>query len=359
MSMQCMIRGCPRAGCILCELDRERFCLIHFYGSKHAQDESSPFLKVYNKAAYVKQKSSAKQLILNLVDEIEDDLLGEIQRTKPKVVNKKVEKKVEKNMSKKKSGKKRRVSEPDSSTKGASFLNNEREIEELYEWQLRTKYKKMKGNGFGGGLSEKVATTTTASTNKSASSIVPKKALVKKKKSWVLAGDELSGQENIPQEAWRRHAAELLANAFRQDCNLDHKDIGKKSLELELAVFKETMVKEDKNDRAAYGKTMRSLLHNLRIEGNSVLRERVMLEQVAVEELLQMEPEKLMDPETARRWEADKALLFEQHRVQDPQDAMASRRIVDNIECVQCGNKTENIVMVLSTQRQSTKSEVW
>lgn len=400
------------------------FCLIHYYASPFAFSKNDATaaasstssssrgglsadgvgLQVLSTRILKRQKRTTEDVVREMLSEIKQDLLGELERVK---VQRKRHEKVASGALHKQllqevqaeaqsrsslstllgpSSLSTSVNKTSSSTQASSRFGTD--ADKLYEWQMKMLKRKQAGgaseeddpsddeiedsetddeiidnNGPKRGTQIYLISDEEDNNNSkkmSGSSLQRlasngSKDKQEKGRVWRPTGEELLGQPHIPAESFRKKAAELLANALLQDTETSRFAAGKVALDVEDCLY--LHVNGDQNQ---YKHQMRGILYNLRVAENKKLRQKLVNETLSPIEFVRMDHSALMDPRSLANLKRSQAEVFEQHRVVSTEEALASKRVVDNAQCPRCEN-TKGIVMfsLASSRPESTKAEIY
>ncbi|GBG33297.1 Transcription elongation factor A protein 3 [Hondaea fermentalgiana] len=376
----CAARGCSEEVCVLGshEGKAHAFCLVHYYGSAFAardasgvnegQDQQQALAsqaRVLSTRALKRQRRTAEDLVREMLAEIGHDMEDELQRIKDqrdrreKVTSGALHKELVKEAhgaAMKQNTTQQTANAAPRRDAGVSKVGTV-DVDKLYEWQLKMLHRKQTGRKLSD--PEPGSQAASAAGTRKAQSSAPRataaNASATRSRVWKPTGEELLGQAHVPMEAWRRNAAELVANALLQDVDTARFDAGKAALDIENALFMH--LHQNQN---AYRPKMRTLLHNLRIAANEPLRRNIITGTLSAADLVKMDEAALMDPESRAKLERTQAEVFEQHRVVSTEEALASKSIVDDAQCPHCENSQGIIKLSLASSRpESTKAEIY
>jgi len=347
--MKCNCDGCGRPACVTWG-DSFSTCLAHFYVDGNEKSGAV----VSDEDAFRRQRRKTEDVFVDaVVNELRDDLEQALERVKSRA--KRIEKVASKAAAKEISLSSSSSSSSSSAAAASQTLIRSlggvtEEEEKLFMWQLDV----LKGKKAKSGNSSSLLSSTRPPAAKPQFSVSKPSH---DRKVPTLRGDELDGVTvEIPGEEKRRKTAARLANAILPESNPAESQrltAGCLGVEIEKAAIK--IFKEDKK---GYAGALRKLLAHLRNEKNEELRQKLLSKSLSPEELLSLD-EDALDPESAKRLKAAKTRVLEDAKVVDVEEAFSQKRIVDNVECPNCQNKEQNVLMTLNSTRESTKVEVW
>lgn len=316
----CKCKGCKRPCCISVNPHDDEFlqyCLLHFYGTKFAQDEYTNRVFILNKAAFQRQSMPTQQILQRVSKQVQEEFEQAYGPSTP-ITTPTLAAQIP-------------IATTSSALHTSSPLIKKRLREEEVSKKRRSHLWSVKG------------------------AAKPKcnDSLGAKADPLVVKGDELNGCGfQVPSDISRKKVACMFKVAL--ELSSKQGDIGKLALEIEAQL---DCMYTDK-EKAAYMKHARLLFKRLKDPLNTKLRAKVITKALTGKDLCLANDVDLLNPEARRERGLAQEKMMKQ-RTKGSTNMMQGTK-TNSYECPMCRNVLDNLFTPLKVNLSHvSKTEVW